>query len=158
MGILWSIYRYLVWECTVHLWVQVICVVVYSTKAYTGNCSYTEAFSTYIPRLPWTGPQNRVLSVSVHTLFGPLDLNLHWLQFPDSRTRQTISAMLSSNYVASTHNTTHSPCTSTSTMHPALPSSLPSTTLLCTQQTQSIVGKMAQDVGMVWKYRGVVPI
>ena len=31
----------------------------------------------------------------------------------------------------------------------ALPTPLPSTTLLCTQQMQSIVGKMAQDVGMV---------
>ena len=34
-------------------------------------------------------------------------------------------------------------------MHPALPNPLPSTTLLCTQLTQGIVGKMAQDVGMV---------
>ena len=30
---------------------------------------------------------------------------------------------------------THSPCTSTCTMHPAIPSQLPSTTLLCTQLT-----------------------
>ena len=35
-------------------------------------------------------------------------------------------------------------------MHPALPNPLPSTTLLCTQVTQGVVGKMAQDVGMVW--------
>ena len=35
-------------------------------------------------------------------------------------TRHTVSAMLSSNCVAATHNTTHSPCTSTCTTHPAL--------------------------------------
>ena len=32
---------------------------------------------------------------------------------------------------------THSPCTSTCTMHPAIPSQLPSTTLLCTQLTNT---------------------
>ena len=63
-------------------------------------------------------------------------------------TRQTIPAMLSSNYIASTHNIRHSPCTSTGTTHPAIPSPLPSTTLLCTQLTNT-KGKMAQDVGMV---------
>ena len=64
-------------------------------------------------------------------------------------TRQTIFAMLSSKYIAATHNTTHSPCTSTCTTHPALPTPLPSTTLLCTQLTQGTVGKMAQTVEMV---------
>ena len=34
-------------------------------------------------------------------------------------------------------------------MHPALPTPLPSTTLLYSQQTQGIVGKMAQDVRKV---------
>ena len=52
-------------------------------------------------------------------------------------TRQTIPAMLNSNYIASTHNITHSPCTSTCTTHPAIPSQLPSTTLLCTQLTNT---------------------
>ena len=53
--------------------------------------------------------------------------------------RQTISAMLSiySNYITATHNTTHSPGTSTCTPHPALPTPLPSTTLLCTQLTNT---------------------
>ena len=32
---------------------------------------------------------------------------------------------------------THSPCTSTCTTHPAIPSQLPSTTLLCTQLTNT---------------------
>ena len=63
--------------------------------------------------------------------------------------------MLSSNCVAATHNITHSPCTSTCTTHPVLPNPLPSTTLLCTQLTQD---KMAQDLGMVWKCCGIVPI
>ena len=80
----------------------------------------------------------------------------HWLTVSAYKTDYT--AMLSSNYIASTHNIAHSPCTSTCTTHPAIPSPLPSTTLLCTQQTQNIVGKMAQDVGMVSMCRGVVPI
>ena len=61
-----------------------------------------------------------------------------------------------SNYTAATHNITHSPCTSTYTTHPPLLTSLPSTTLLCTQliNTKHVFvsgSKMAQDVGMVWK-------
>ena len=47
-----------------------------------------------------------------------------------------------SNYIAATHNITHSPCTSTCTPYPALPTPLHSTTLLCTQLTQGMVGKM----------------
>ena len=39
-------------------------------------------------------------------------------------------------------------CTSTCPKHPALPNSLPSTTLLCAQLAQGIVSKMAQDVGL----------
>ena len=35
-----------------------------------------------------------------------------------------------SNYNVATHNITHSPCTSTCTIHPALPTPLPSTTIL----------------------------
>ena len=61
---------------------------------------------------------------------------------------KTIPAILSSNYIASTHNITPSPCTSTCTTHPAVLSPLAITTLLCTQLT-NIVGKMAQVVGMV---------
>ena len=46
------------------------------------------------------------------------------------------------------------PCTSKCTTHPPLPTPLPSTTLLCTQVTNTkhvcvSGGKMAQDVGMV---------
>ena len=54
-------------------------------------------------------------------------------------TRQTISAIYAqySNYIAATHNITHSPCTSTCTPHPALHTPLPSTTLLCTQLTNT---------------------
>ena len=40
-------------------------------------------------------------------------------------------------YIAATHNITHSPYTLTCTPHPALPSQLPSTTLLCTQLTNT---------------------
>ena len=57
-------------------------------------------------------------------------------------------SMLSSNYIAVIHNIfslhTHEHALHTRTTHP-----LPSTTLLCTPLTQNIVGKMAQDVGMV---------
>ena len=42
-----------------------------------------------------------------------------------------MSAVLSSSYIAVTHNATHSSCTSTCTTHPALHTPLPSTTLLC---------------------------
>ena len=64
--------------------------------------------------------------------------------------RQTISAILNSNYIAATHNTTHSPCTSTCTTHPALPSPLAfHNPPICTQLTQGRVGKMAQAVEMV---------
>ena len=42
------------------------------------------------------------------------------------------------------------------TPHPALPIPLPSTTFLCTQLTQSTVGKMAQGVGMVWNWCDVM--
>ena len=42
----------------------------------------------------------------------------HYLCTPQLlHTRQTISAMLSSNCIAATQNTTHSPCTSTCTKH-----------------------------------------
>ena len=55
-----------------------------------------------------------------------------------------------SNYIAATHNTTHSPCTSTCTTHPALPSPLAfHNPPICTQLTQGRVGKMAQAVEMV---------
>jgi len=57
-------------------------------------------------------------------------------------------------------NITHSPCTSTCT---ALPITLPSTSLLCTKLTNTkhicgSGGKTAQNVGMVWKCCGVIPI
>ena len=51
--------------------------------------------------------------------------------------RQTIPATLSSNYIASIHNITHYPCTSICTTHPAIPSQLPSITLLCSQRTNT---------------------
>ena len=68
-----------------------------------------------------------------------------------------------SNYIAATHNITHSSCTSTCTTHPPLPTPLPSTTLLCTQLTNTkhicVSGsKMAQDVGTVGKCCGVISI
>jgi len=64
-----------------------------------------------------------------------------------------------SSYIAATHNITHSlKCT----IHPPLPTPLPSTTL-CTQLTNTkhvcvSGGKRAQDVGMVWKRYGGIPI
>ena len=63
------------------------------------------------------------------------------------RTRQTISAMLSSNC-----NPQHNSVSIHMNMHythPGLPTPLPSTTLVCIPLTQNIVGKKAQDVGMV---------
>ena len=64
------------------------------------------------------------------------------------QSRQTISAMLSlASYIAATHNTTHSPCTSKWTTHPALPTPLQKNT----KHIGASGGKMAQDVGMVWK-------
>ena len=65
-------------------------------------------------------------------------------------TRQTISAILNSNYIAATHNTTHSPCTSTCTTYPALPSPLAfHNPPICTQLTQGRFGKMTQAVEVV---------
>ena len=49
-----------------------------------------------------------------------------------------------SNYIAATHNITHSPCTSKCTTHPPLPTPLQKTHHICASS-----GKMAQDVGMV---------
>ena len=46
-----------------------------------------------------------------------------------------------SNYIAVTHNITHSPFTSKSTTHSALPSPLSSTTLRCTELTQAYLCK-----------------
>ena len=90
--------------------------------------------------------------ISQHNLYSNMPYRLSTtcaLHMQLLHTRQTISAMLSSNYFAATHNKTHSPCTSTCTTYPALPNPLPSTTILCTQLTQGILGKMAQDVGIV---------
>ena len=65
--------------------------------------------------------------------------------------------MLSSNCVAATHNTTYPPCTSTCNTHPwaLYPSQCLPPPSFSHKPTQ---GKMAQDVGMVWKYCGVIPI
>ena len=62
---------------------------------------------------------------------------------------RTIPAMPSSNYIAATHNVTHSPCTSTCTTHPPLPSPLPSTTLLCTQLTSLVPRPLAKKNRLV---------
>ena len=51
-------------------------------------------------------------------------------------TRQTIPAMLSSNYIAATHNTIYSTAHQHA-QHTAIPSPLPSSTLLCTQLTNT---------------------
>ena len=59
-------------------------------------------------------------------------------QFLHTRKTEHICHAQYSNYIAATHNITHSKCTSTCTTHPALPILLPSTTLLCIQLTQSI--------------------
>ena len=57
-----------------------------------------------------------------------------------------------SNYIAATHNITHSP--SKRTTHPPLPTPLhKNTNHICASG-----GKMAQDVGMVWKCCGIIPI
>ena len=66
-----------------------------------------------------------------------------------------VPAMLSSNYIAATHNVTHSSCTSTCTTHPPLPSLLPSTTLLCTQLTSTKHSwqngtRCRDDVNVLW--------
>ena len=106
---------------------------------------------------------------SISATFSSNKISQHNLKLPTYHTDPgllTVSAYKTnytshaqySNYIASTHNTTHSPCTSKCTPHPALPNPLPSTTLQCTQLTQGTVGKMAQDVGMVWMCCGVIPI
>ena len=72
------------------------------------------------------------------------------------------------NYIqTATHNITHSPHTSTCTTFPPLPTPLPSTTLLCTQLTNTkhinfvqAAAKMAQDVDshLVWLvFEGSIP-
>ena len=78
--------------------------------------------------------------------------------------RQTTSAMLSiasTLYIATTHNITHSPCTSTctpsTTQHTAFHNPL-HTTKKNTKHICVSSGKLAQDVGMVWKCYGVIPI
>ena len=74
--------------------------------------------------------------------------------------RQTISAMLSiasTFYIAVTHSVTHTPCTSTCTHHTAFHNPL-HTTNKPTKHICVSRGKMAQDVGMVWKCCGVIPI
>ena len=55
--------------------------------------------------------------------------------FSIRQARQTICHAQYSNYIAATHNITHSLCTSTCTIHLALTTPLPSTTLLCTELT-----------------------
>ena len=52
-------------------------------------------------------------------------------------TSQTIPAMLSSNYIAATHNTYNTLHAHQRAQHTAIPSPLPSTTLLCTQLTNT---------------------
>ena len=68
-----------------------------------------------------------------------------------------------SNYIAATHNITHSLCTLKCTTHPPLLTPLPSTTLLCIQliNTKHICvsgSKMVEDVGIVCKCCGVISI
>ena len=58
-------------------------------------------------------------------------------QFLHTRKTEHICHAQYSNYIAVTHNVAHSKCTSTCTTHPALPIPLPSTTLLCTQLTDT---------------------
>ena len=84
-----------------------------------------------------THQMNKVFSTGHSTAFHIKDnpYTQHCSHFV--HTRQTIPAVLSRNYIASTHNITHSPCTSTCTTHPAMPSPLPSTILLCIQLTNT---------------------
>ena len=68
-----------------------------------------------------------------------------------------------SNYIAATHNITHSLCTLKCATHPPLLTPLPSTTLLCIQliNTKHICvsgSKMVEDVGIVCKCCGVISI
>ena len=68
-------------------------------------------------------------------------------------TRQTIPVMLSGNYPQ--HNTLSMDINMHYTPSTTLPTAFQNTP---THTTQNIVGKMAQDVGMVWMCCGVVPI
>ena len=79
----------------------------------------------------------RSAAVKFHKLILYRPKTAHALQSFCIQARQTLSAMLSiatTLYISATHNITHSPCKSTCTTHPATPTTLPSTTLLCTQQ------------------------
>ena len=81
-----------------------------------------------------------------------IDVPAHCFQHITSNKDRIYHAQ-NSNYIAATHNITPSQCTSKCTTHTPLPTPLPSTTLLCTQLTNTkhicvSGGKMAQDVGM----------
>ena len=61
-----------------------------------------------------------------------------------------------SNYITATDNISHSPCTSTRTPHPALPPTLPSTILFCTQLTNKLIcvsrqnGTRCDGLNVLW--------
>ena len=77
-------------------------------------------------KLPTYSPDPALLTVSAYCI-----------QFLHTTVSIYQPCSVYSNYIASTHNITHSPCTSTCTTHPTILSQLPSTTLLCTQLTNS---------------------
>ena len=104
------------------------------------------------PYLPCPAVANKISQHNLHSNMLYRPSTAHAL-YTVSRIciRQIISAMLSSNYIAAIHNITHSPYTSTRTTHPCRtthPTAFHNPPI-CTPLTQGIVGKMAQDVGMV---------
>ena len=73
-------------------------------------------------------------------------------------TRETTSAMLNSIGIAATHNTTHSPYTSTCTIHPALSTPLPSIIIPPMHKTYRIAGKFDEVFNLAnWRICGKSP-
>ena len=102
----------------------------------TQHCSFHSLLHTkkkqYLPCSAATKVHNITDTPTHHT-----DSALLMYSTLPLHTRQTITAMLiESKKICSTHSITHSQCTSTCSTHPALPTTLPSTTL-CTQLTNT---------------------
>ena len=88
---------------------------------------------------PWTGDLKQLVSNKcVYEQKWTLMCEIY-NYFIHSHTRQTIPAL---HCIHPQH--THSPRTSTCTTHPAIPSQLPSTTLLCTQLTNTCKALLAK--------------
>ena len=102
----------------------------YSHKLMALSCAHSTAFqipkkiihNCYVHKITYTSTCHTQPALLMHSM-------------ASAYRRQIISAMLTRDHIAVINYITHSPCTSTLTTHPALPTPLPSITLLCTKQT-----------------------